>query len=134
MSFVNFSDIAISEKIRKLLSSKDQKDLEIAKDFSFRFRDYVIFMHNLLDMSVTAGTEAEDLLVIRDLIQFAFAEVQTLRNSLSMMYQIGFILPFIIQLVFGHYSNQVVFVCAILCLVTQSFITLSEIRSMISRP
>ena len=105
-----------------------------AKEFSFSFREFVPFLHNTLEMSVMAGTEAEDLLAVRDLIQHAYLEVKELRNILSVIYQVGFIIPLIVQLVFGYYASLIVVVCNVLCLITQGAITVSEFRSMISRP
>lgn len=126
--------MALQEKIRKLLSSQNQKDLKEAENFSFDFRDYVGFLHNMLDMSVMAGTEADELLVLRDLVQHAYEKVRDFRTYLSQLYQFGFILPLIIQIVYGQASRYLVIICSSICLLTQCGITVSEVKSLISRP
>ena len=75
--------MAIYEKIRRMLKSDTKDKLIEASDFQFKFRAYVKFLHNLLEMSIAAGTEFEDLMVVRDLVQHAFEEVREYRVILK---------------------------------------------------
>lgn len=68
MSFIDFQDLIISEKITKLLNSTKPSDLFDAKNYKFEFQDYVTLLSEMLEMSVANGAEADNLLVIRDLI------------------------------------------------------------------
>lgn len=134
LSFIDFQDLIISEKKTMLLTSKNRSELQKAKDYLFDFQDYVTLLHEMLEMSVQAGTEAESLSSIRDLIQHAFERVQLGRFRLSYLYQLGFILPLIAQIIVSHYGYAwLVIVCCVSCLITQALITSSEFRNFANR-
>lgn len=58
----------------------------------------------MLEMSKLAGVEAEDILIVRDIIHFSYEKIFQIRTMWMYLYTFLYILPFVAQLVIGGNS------------------------------
>ena len=56
-------------------------------------------------MSTKAQTDAENLLIVRDLVNHTYDMVKDIRVRISYIYLCFYIVPLVIQLVFGYTSE-----------------------------
>lgn len=57
----------------------------------------------MLEMSRLAGAEADDLLIVRDIIHFSYELSYTYRNIWMYVFSFLYIVPFVAQLIIGDH-------------------------------
>ena len=55
----------------------------------------------MLEMSKLGSVEAEDILIIRDIVNYAFEKIKHKRTLMVYIFTFGFILPFYLQIAIG---------------------------------
>ena len=87
----------------------------------------------MLEMSQLDQVEAEDILIIRDIVRYAFDKIKMRRLVTFCIFTYGFILPFYVQIVFGDYDPRIVVWCCYLCIATQAVLLVKELNNFFQR-
>jgi hypothetical protein len=122
------------EKIRRVINAKSLAELNEAKDFMFEIHGLTELNHQMLEMSQMAGVEAEDILIVRDIIHFSYEKINHLRTWMMYIYTFLYMLPFVLQLLIGGYAPNVTRILNGLSLATQLGILFKELNNLYNRP
>jgi hypothetical protein len=67
-SFVDFQPMISSEKLRRIINSNNTDELKEAIGYQLKIVDLTELNHQMLEMSGLASVDAEDIMIVRDII------------------------------------------------------------------
>ena len=71
-SFIAFDAISYQETVRRLLEAKSTEELAEARKFVFCEKTLIMLEKELLWMSTNLGADAENIMIVRDIVDFNY--------------------------------------------------------------
>ena len=93
--------MVIGEKLRRVICAKNLDELSQANEFEFDLRGLTELNHQMLEMSQLAHVEAEDILIVRDIISYSYDRITYIRSIWLFAYTFLYVVPFAVQLLIG---------------------------------